>query len=307
MKASALAARNREALHAGDAAAFTQLYAGDAEIVGPGGRVMRGPAGARQFFEFRRASKLELVVENETVHGATLTLEGTAYASPPAPSVASPKNKLVIARFVETFVVEDGLIRAHRLVIDEAYRIAPWEIGRPQSSVVELERDGFLTGRVLDVGCGTGENALFLASAGCDVVGIDASQFAIEKARTKAREREHDVEFVCADALALPFDDESFDNVIDSGLLHVLAEKDHDRFTGSLHRVLRSGGCYHVLCLNERAAIPGPRRLTKADLESIFARDWVVESIRETTIDVKLEPGRTAADASAWLARVRRV
>ena len=56
----------------------------------------------------------------------------------------------------------------------------PWEIGRPQSAVIELWRAGQLAGRLLDVGCGTGENALLSAGNGGQVLGVDGAPRAIE-------------------------------------------------------------------------------------------------------------------------------
>jgi SAM-dependent methyltransferase len=306
-----IVARHREALDARDAVAFAQLYAEDAEITAPNGDVFRGREGAAHFFELqvRGQSRRELEVESESVDGATVTLEGTAYAqrSTAAAAAAGPKRKLVLARFVETFVVVDGAIRVHKLLVRGAYRLAPWEIGRPQSNVIRLAEDGFLTGRVLDVGCGTGENALFLAGLGRDVVGIDASETSLEKARTKARDRGLAVEFVHGDVTALPFPDASFDGAVDSGMLHILPPSDHDRFTSELRRVLRPNGRYFVLGLNDRAAIPGPRRWSRAELESIFAGSWEIEAIDDTTLDANITPGRPPEDASAWLARIRRV
>jgi SAM-dependent methyltransferase/ketosteroid isomerase-like protein len=306
MTATEIVARNRAALDARDPDAFAQFYAADAEIVGPGGRVIRGEAGARRLFETRlgRLSNLEFTVETESVDGSVVTVEGNVYGRIPRHVVAASREHELVARFIETFVVEDGLIRAHKLFLDQKYRSAPWETGRPQSAIVQLAHDGYLSGRVLDVGCGTGDNALFLAGLARDVVGIDASKLAIEKASTKARQRGLAVDFVCGDATALPFSDQSFDSVLDCGLLHVLQEQDYERFIRGLHRVLRTDGSYHVLCLNEHAALAGPRRLTKAELQSIFARDWVVGSIEETTFDVNLDV-RAPTDASAWLARMR--
>jgi len=49
----------------------------------------------------------------------------------------------------------------------------PWDIGRPQREFVRLEEAGKISGDVLDVGCGTGENALFLAGCGHAVWGVD--------------------------------------------------------------------------------------------------------------------------------------
>src|SRR4051812_50014453 len=75
---------------------------------------------------------------------------------------------------------------------DESYRRdepPPWDIGRPQPRFAALAGTGALRGRLLDCGCGTGEHALMAAAGGADVVGIDLSAYAIEKARRKADAR----------------------------------------------------------------------------------------------------------------------
>jgi 2-polyprenyl-3-methyl-5-hydroxy-6-metoxy-1,4-benzoquinol methylase len=72
----------------------------------------------------------------------------------------------------------------------------PWDIGRPQASLVRLAEAGEIAGSVLDVGCGTGENALYLATRGHEVLGVDAAPVAIERATTKARDRGIEAEFI---------------------------------------------------------------------------------------------------------------
>ena len=79
----------------------------------------------------------------------------------------------------------------------------PWEIGRPQSAFVSLAQSQQIRSPVLDVGCGTGENALYLASLGLDVNGIDSARAAIETARDKARVRHVRANFRVVDALDL--------------------------------------------------------------------------------------------------------
>src|SRR5690349_20853600 len=99
---------------------------------------------------------------------------------------------------------------------EDAYKMKPpWDIGRPQPAFVEMVRTGELKkSTTLDVGCGTGENALFLAENGFSAVGVDLSARAIEAAKAKASERKLNVDFRVANALALDFDSSSFDNVI---------------------------------------------------------------------------------------------
>ncbi|WP_314623047.1 class I SAM-dependent methyltransferase, partial [Streptomyces stackebrandtii] len=71
----------------------------------------------------------------------------------------------------------------------------PWETGRPQPALRDLAEAGAFRGRVLDVGCGTGEVALLAAALGLPTVGIDSAPTAIETARRKAREQGLDVRF----------------------------------------------------------------------------------------------------------------
>src|ERR1039457_3090205 len=77
----------------------------------------------------------------------------------------------------------------------------PWDIGRPQPAFVRLARSGLLCGRVLDVGCGTGEHALLAAAHGADAMGVDVSPRAVEQARGKAAAR--DVDAHGADAMGV--------------------------------------------------------------------------------------------------------
>ena len=102
-------------------------------------------------------------------------------------------------------------------VFDDAYatRTAPWVIGQPQPAIVTLERKGWIQGKVLDVGCGTGEHTIYFSALGYDVYGLDSSPRAVEQARTNAAARNVEVHFQVADALALG-DDPTYDTVIEA-------------------------------------------------------------------------------------------
>ena len=186
-----------------------------------------------------------------------------------------------------------------------AYRSGepPWDIGRPQPAIARLAEAGTIEGAVLDVGCGTGENALYLASRGLDVVGVDAAPTAIERARAKAVERDVPVEFLVADALALGALGRTFDVAIDCGLFHTFSDPDRVRFERSLHARLRAGGRYFLLCFNEhQPGQAGPRRVTGREIRETFASGWMVDSIIEERFAARLADG----GASAWLASLTR-
>ena len=112
-----------------------------------------------------------------------------------------------------------------------------WEIGRPQK--VFLDVADRITGSILDSGCGTGENALFFASRGQKVTGIDFLAEPIQRAKQKAAERGLTATFLVMDALALKELPEVFDSVIDSGLFHVFGDEDRHRCR-KLRQQLRS-------------------------------------------------------------------
>ena len=66
---------------------------------------------------------------------------------------------------------------------------APWDIGAPQPAIVRVASEGGFAGTVLDAGCGTGENALHVASLGLLVLGVDVAETAVAMAREKAETR----------------------------------------------------------------------------------------------------------------------
>jgi cyclopropane fatty-acyl-phospholipid synthase-like methyltransferase len=179
----------------------------------------------------------------------------------------------------------------------------PWDIGRPQPAFLRLAETGALQGRVLDVGCGTGEHALMAAGLGMQATGIDSAPTAIESAKRKASERGIDARFVVWDARELPSLGERFDTVLDSGLFHVFDDEDRARFVESLGAVIPAGGRYYLLCFSERQPGQfGPRRVTQDEIRGSFAEGWRVDSIEPARMDVNIAPGV----AQAWLATITR-
>ncbi len=161
---------------------------------------------------------------------------------------------------------------------------APWDIGRPQPSIERLAAAGQIVGGVLDVGCGTGDNALYLAARGHEVLGLDYVATAIERAKAKAAQRAIAAEFVVGDALDLASLKRQFDTVIDCGLFHTFADAERSRFVAGLAAVARPEARLHILCFSD-AEPPGegPRRVSQHEIRAAFAAGWVVERIEATT------------------------
>lgn len=191
---------------------------------------------------------------------------------------------------------------------DEAYLSKPpWDVDHPQSVFVGLFNDGEIRpGRVLDVGSGTGENAIFLAQHGCSVAGIDVAVRAVEQAIKKAADRHVDVDFSLCDVLTLGscFEEGEFDTVIDSGLFHTLTDEERLVYVKQIYRVLKGDGKYFMLCFSDRQpGTEGPRRVSKREIEQTFAPLFRIEYIK----DVRFESIINEDGARAFLVSASKI
>jgi SAM-dependent methyltransferase len=180
----------------------------------------------------------------------------------------------------------------------------PWDIGRPQPEIVQLAEEGGFRADVLDVGCGTGENALFLAGRGHPVVGIDGSPTAIARAQAKAAERgTRAAVFLVHDALDLGALRHRFTTALDCGLFHVLEDGDRKRYVESLAAALGPGGLLHLLCFSdEEPPGPGPRRISQWEIQDSFRGPFVVTGARAARFHTQMHEG----GARAWLVTLQR-
>jgi cyclopropane fatty-acyl-phospholipid synthase-like methyltransferase len=183
----------------------------------------------------------------------------------------------------------------------------PWDIGRAQPAIVRLAAAGAISGAVIDIGCGTGENALYLASLGLDAGGLDAAPTAIARARAKAVERGLTAGFTLGDALDLTALGRTFDTAIDCGFFHVLSDGERVEFARGLHATLRPGGRYFMLCFSDlQPGSAGPRRVSQAEIRATFADGWRIDSIEAEHFAV-LDAAIAGPAPLAWLASLTRL
>ena len=182
-----------------------------------------------------------------------------------------------------------GPIRRRHGDFDASYAGTPaWDIGRPQPAFLELAEGGALRGRVLDVGCGTGEHALMAARFGHEATGIDTAKTAIAMAQGKARDQGLMVRFLVWDALELADLNEQFDNVLDCGLFHIFDDDDRAQYVDSLRAILPPGGRIYMLCFSDRQPGDwGPRRVAQDEIRASFDHGWQVDSIDASTIGTR--------------------
>jgi len=160
----------------------------------------------------------------------------------------------------------------------------PWDIGKPQPPFVAVADQ--VVNPVLDAGCGTGGTSLFFAARGLRVTGIDFVEEAIRRARAKATERGLSVEFLIKNAMTLGDWDERFASVIDSGLFHIYAGDERQRYVQGLAHVVKPGGrLFLYVFSDEEPAAPGGG-VSRQDLYDSFADGWDIESVQSVRGEV---------------------
>ncbi len=181
---------------------------------------------------------------------------------------------------------------------------APWDIGRPQPAIVRLAGEGAFAGAVLDAGCGTGENALHVASLGLHVLGVDVAETALSIAREKAAGRGIDADFVVTDALHLERLGRLFETVLDCGLFHTFDSDERRDYVASLASVTEPGRDLYVLCFSDIGPDTcGPHPLSEKELSAAFTGSgWSVASVSADRIQTRFH----AHGAPAWLAKIER-
>jgi SAM-dependent methyltransferase len=196
-----------------------------------------------------------------------------------------------------------------RQTFESLYEVgAAWDVGRPQQVFIDVADQ--IQGSVLDAGCGTGDNALFLASRGCTVTGIDYLEEPIRRAKLKAAAQGALVTFRVQDATRLGEWAERFDNVIDSGLFHVFDDDDRKKYVTGLAAVLKPGGhLFLVSFSDDEPGANGPRRISQEELRNAFTQGWELESIGPVRFEVRpdlKERTFSPGGPKAWFAVIRR-
>jgi SAM-dependent methyltransferase len=185
---------------------------------------------------------------------------------------------------------------------------APWDIGKPQRPFIDVADQ--INGTILDAGCGTGETALFFASRGHSVTGIDFLEEPIRRAKQKAVLRRVPLTLLVKDAMTLKDWPERFDNVIDSGLFHTFSDGDRKTYVAGLRTVLKPGGKLFLMCFSDQEpGAQGPRRISQNELQDAFAEGWAVDSITPVRFEVLPDLREftfSEGGPKAWFAVLRR-
>jgi methyl halide transferase len=184
----------------------------------------------------------------------------------------------------------------------------PWETGQPSAELARvIAEEKILPCRVIELGCGTGINAVWLAQQGFDVTAVDITPLAIEKARQRAIAAGVTVRFELADVLDLRETYEPFPFFFDRGCYHAVRTLDVRAYLRTLERVTAPGSLGLVLTGNARDPHPpgqGPPVVSAEELHAELEPLFEIVRLREFRFDTVEEedPGFLA-----WSCLVRRV
>jgi SAM-dependent methyltransferase len=161
---------------------------------------------------------------------------------------------------------------------------APWDIGGPRPELVHLVETGELEpSRAIDLGCGIGENVIYLAKQGFNATGVDVSSRAIAKARRKARASRVSTTFFQGDVTDLAKINGTFSLVVDNGCLHsLLGNRAREAYVGTVLRLTRPGSRYFLRCFEKdpRRRFLSMNALVKpGEVEHRFGRWFTIETL----------------------------
>jgi SAM-dependent methyltransferase len=162
------------------------------------------------------------------------------------------------------------------MTIEERYREryksgdTPWDIGQPDFNLIEVvTQKPILSCKALDIGCGTGDNSIWLAQNRFQVIGTDTSEIAIEKAREKASKANLKCTFIVVDFLKNKIEGAPFGFAFDRGCFHSFnSGEDRQRFAENVAAHLEKDGMWLSLVGNadEQRHGPGPPQRTARDI-----------------------------------------
>jgi SAM-dependent methyltransferase len=158
----------------------------------------------------------------------------------------------------------------------------PWDSGRPSRELqcVLAERQ-ITTGRALELGCGTGTNAVFLARRGFHVCAVDCAPLAMERARSKAVAASVSIDWHEADVQHFGAGLEPFDFVFDRGCYHCCRRVDLAGYLSTLRNVTRAGSVYLSLSGNANEQTEqGPPRVTEQEIRTELGALFQIEQLR---------------------------
>jgi cyclopropane fatty-acyl-phospholipid synthase-like methyltransferase len=191
----------------------------------------------------------------------------------------------------------------------------PWNVEAPPDALVALVRSGRVRPcKTIDLGCGAGNYAIYLAGLGFDVTGVDSSKTAIRIAMENATKNGVRCNFVVADLLGdLHEVNGPFDFAFDWELLHHIFPEDRETYVRNVYNVLNPGAKYLSVCFSEQDPQfggSGKFRTTRigttlcfsseSELRELFLPYFVIRELKTIEISGKFGPHRAVYSLLEW-------
>jgi SAM-dependent methyltransferase len=161
----------------------------------------------------------------------------------------------------------------------------PWDVGQPEDALVEFIGSGLVKPcRVLEIGCGNGNDAIFLAKKGFDVTAIDISKNAIENAKSRAKKAEVKCKFLVGDIIEIKHFPEIFEFVYDRGCFHFVPKNKREKYVEIVKKSLAKKGYFLLIVSSDKETPKGPYQFSKQDIKEIFGNDFDILDIRLITL-----------------------
>ncbi len=177
------------------------------------------------------------------------------------------------------------LVPAGHLDWDAIYRqgTPPWETGTPSEELVRLVEEKTLRPmRTLELGCGTGANAIYLAGQGFEMTAVDSSPIAVERARVRTEREDALLRIVLADVFEFCPTVGPFELVYDVGFYHFIRHTDLERFLDLLWRLTQPGSYYFTVAARRRESpAGGPPSVTRRQISRELGRLFEVVQLRK--------------------------
>lgn len=176
------------------------------------------------------------------------------------------------------------------MTIEERYKTGdtPWDVGRPDFNLVEVVTlNPVLSCRVLDIGCGTGDNSIWLAENNFQVTGTDTSDVAIERAKVKASDAGVSCDFRVINFLSGKIDGAPFGFVFDRGCFHLFGSaEDRKRFARNVAFHLEENGLWLTIAGNaDEHREPSPPQLSASDIITAVEPYFEILSLAATRFE----------------------
>lgn len=144
----------------------------------------------------------------------------------------------------------------------------PWDAGKPESVLARLIKEKYIRPcKTLELGCGNGNDAIFLAKNGFDVTAVDISKKAIENAKERGKNSNVKVKFLAEDVTDLKSLKDRFKFLYDRACFHFIPEEKRELYLNNVKHLLVKNGDFVLIASSDKETVPGPYQFSKNNIE----------------------------------------